>query len=79
MKDDWLELDDILAAGAACPMHGCGEINFTYHSANLDRLGLSSPLEFTCSRCGVEFTRDDDDLLFHSVRKEWLWAGHHSA
>ena len=79
MRDDWKEDADILAAGAACPMPGCGEISFTYHSANLDRLGLSSPLEFTCSRCGMNFAIFNEDLLFHSVRRDWLWAGNHSA
>jgi hypothetical protein len=79
MTDDWRDECDVLAAGAICPMPGCEEINFTYHSATLRRLGMAYPLEFKCSRCGMEFTTIDDDLLFHSVRREWLWAGNHSA
>ena len=79
MRDDWNDTADVLAAGAACPMPGCGEISFSYHSATLDRLGQNDPLEFKCSRCGFEFRTFDEDLLFHSVRREWLWAGNHSA
>lgn len=79
MTDDWNDNVDVLAAGAICPMRGCGEINFTYHSGNLHRLGVCYPLEFKCSRCGLDFATIDDDLLFHSIRRECLWAGNHSA
>jgi len=79
MKDDWKEDADVLAAGATCPMPGCGEINFTYHMATSDVRGVSDRLEFTCSRCGTEFEPIDEELLFHSVRREWLWAGNHAA
>jgi hypothetical protein len=79
MKDDWKEDAEVLAAGASCPAPECGEINFTYHTANRDRWSVSNPFEFKCSRCGTEFATFDENLLFHSVRREWLWAGNHSA
>jgi len=78
MKNDWKAEAGELAAGAVCPMPCCGEINFAYHS--LDRAVDGSDFwEFTCSRCGLEFITLDEDLLFHSVRREWLRAGNHSA
>jgi len=78
MKNDW-NADDVLAAGAVCPMPGCGEINFAYHMANPDGRSICDRLEFKCSRCGTDFITFDEDLLFHSIRREWLWAGSHSA
>jgi len=79
IKGDWKEDADVLAAGAACPTPGCGEINFTYHMPDRDGESVSDRLEFTCSRCGAEFAPFVEDLLFHSVRREWLWAGNHAA
>lgn len=79
MIDDWNLDADLLAAGAACPRSGCGEINFAYHAPKPDLQDDPDRFEFTCSRCGAEFITSDQDLLFHSVRREWLWAGHHFA
>jgi hypothetical protein len=79
MRDDWGHDVDVLAAGATCPVAGCGEINFTYHASSADGPSICGGLDFKCSRCGADFITFDDDLLFHSVRREWLWAGNHSA
>jgi len=39
----------------------------------------SEPWEFTCPRCGIDFTAPEDDLVFQSVPKEWLLAKIHAA
>lgn len=46
-----------------------------YRSA--DGLGRdhSEPWEFTCPRCGIDFTMPDDELIFQSVPNEWLFSG----
>jgi hypothetical protein len=79
VRDNWNDNSEVLAAGATCPIPGCGEINFAYHSSSPDEQSVYDGLEFKCSRCGVAFITFDEDLLFHSVRREWLWAGNHSA
>ena len=79
MRDDWNDDVDVLAAGAACPVLWCGEVNFAYHTCGPDGGSIYDGLEFKCSRCGAAFITFDEDLLFHSVRREWLWAGNHSA
>jgi hypothetical protein len=76
MKNDWSDDVDVLAAGAVCPMPSCAEVTFAYHSG---QPVMEEPIEFTCPRCGLQFRTFDEDLLFHSVRREWLWAGNHSA
>ena len=79
MKSEWRNIDEFFAAGASCPMPDCGEVNFTYHIENENAEGIPGLWEFTCSRCGIQFTTVEEDLLFHSVRRDWLWAGNHSA
>ncbi len=79
MKDDWKEDADLLAAGAVCPEAGCGEITFAYHDPHNEDEMRTDQFEFVCSRCGREFSILVEDLLFHSVRREWLWAGNHLA
>ena len=79
IKDDWKDDAAVLAARAACPTPGCGEINIVYQRPDRDGESLSDRLEFTCSRCGTEFSPFVEEVLFHSVRSEWLWAGDHPA
>jgi hypothetical protein len=79
MRNDWKDDADVLAAGATCPLPGCGELNFAYHTTGPDGRSIYNGLEFKCSRCGANFVTSDEDLLFHSIRREWLWAGNHSA
>jgi hypothetical protein len=69
----------MLAAGAVCPAPGCGEINFAYHFADQKHRIANEAWEFMCSECGLKFVTFEEDLLFHSVRRDWLWAGHHLA
>jgi len=73
MPDNWDEHDDI-AAGSSCPMPDCGVLAVAYRSADGVERDHSEPREFTCPRCGIDFTMPDDELIFQSVPKEWLLA-----
>jgi hypothetical protein len=79
MSNQWCDDSDWLAAGAVCPAPQCGEIAFAYHLASHNLQSTSEPWTFTCSRCGLDFALFEDDLIFHSVRREWVRSGHHSA
>lgn len=79
MTDKWTFTTGQFAAGSTCPTPTCSEINFAYHSADDEKERQRELWEFTCSRCGLEYVTFDEDLLFHSVRRGWLWAGNHSA
>ncbi len=35
--------------------------------------------EFTCPRCGLDFTVSEDELIFRSVPKDWLFTTVHFA
>ena len=73
MPDDWDEHDDI-AAGSSCPMADCGELAVAYRSTDGVERDDSEPWEFTCPRCGIDFTVPEDELIFQSVPKNWLLA-----
>jgi predicted RNA-binding Zn-ribbon protein involved in translation (DUF1610 family) len=74
MPDDWDEHDDI-AAGSSCPMPNCGELAVAYRSTDGVERDRSEPWEFTCPRCGIDFTVPEDELIFQSVPSKWLLAG----
>ena len=74
MLDDWDEHDDI-AAGSSCPMPNCGELAVAYRSTDGVERDRSEPWEFTCPRCGIDFTVPEDELIFQSVPSKWLLAG----
>jgi len=74
MPGDWDESDDVVA-GSICPVPDCGALAVAYRPP--DRTGRDNArpwCEFTCSRCGTEFTVPEDELVFQSVPKEWLLA-----
>jgi len=79
MKNDWNEDEDLLTAGAICPMPGCGAVNLTYCYEDENQRSAIELCEFTCSRCGVDFIAAEHDLLFHSVPRQWFLAGSYSA
>lgn len=79
MTEEWNEDNEVLAAGTSCPMAGCGELTVTFRTADKNESNPQEGWEFTCPRCGVEFLALEEDLLFRSIPKEWLWAGIHSA
>ena len=75
MLDEWDERDEVVAAGSICPVADCGALVICYRPS--DRTGRDNPkswCEFTCPRCGIDFTVPEDELIFQSVPKEWLLA-----
>ena len=75
MLDDWDESVDVVAAGSICPLPDCGAVVISYRpSDRAGRIKAGSWCEFTCSRCGIDFTVPEEELIFQSVPKEWLLA-----
>ena len=79
MPCDREESDDLMAAGASCPMPDCGALTLAYRSSGNGERDNTEPWEFACPRCGIEFTVAECDLLFQSVPKDWLLAKVHGA
>ena len=79
MPDDWDEHDDVVAAGASCPVPDCGALAIAYRSMEDVGRDHSEPWEFTCPRCGTDFTVPEDELILQSVPKERLVARVHVA
>jgi hypothetical protein len=74
MPDDWDEQDDVVAAGASCPVPDCGALAVAYRSTEGVGNDHSKPWEFTCPRCGIDFSVPEDELILQPVPKEWLVA-----
>ena len=75
MLDNWDEPNEVVAAGSICPIPDCGALVVSYRP--IDRTGhdnAKSRCEFSCTRCGTDFTVLEDELLFQSVPKDWLLA-----
>jgi hypothetical protein len=75
MLDGLDERDEVVAAGSIRPVPNCSALVVAYSQP--DRAGRDNPrpwCEFTCPRCGTEFTVPEDELIFQSVPKEWLLA-----
>jgi hypothetical protein len=75
MLDDWNERDEVVAAGSICPVPDCGALAVSYRPP--DRTGRDNDkswCEFTCPRCGIDFTVPKDELIFQLVPKVWLLA-----
>jgi hypothetical protein len=75
MRDDWEELTAEVAAGAICPMPGCGAIGIAFRPKYSVRSGHVGSWEFTCPRCQIDFMASEQQFVFQSVPKEWLLAG----
>ena len=81
MLDDWNDhYDDdnrgeVVAAASICPIPDCGALVISYRpSERTERDHAQLWCEFTCTRCGTDFTAPEDELIFQSVPKEWLLA-----
>jgi hypothetical protein len=75
MLDGLDECDEVVAAASICPVPDCGALVISYRPP--DRAGRNNSkswCEFTCSRCGIDFTVREDELIFQSVPKLWLLA-----
>lgn len=79
MLQDREEREDIVAAASTCPIPGCSSLVIEYRAAESVRPGHPEDWEFTCPRCGVEFTVAQGELIFQSVPKRWLSASIHAA
>jgi hypothetical protein len=71
--------DDIVAAASSCPVPDCSSLVIDYRPADSVRHDHPEDWEFTCSRCGMEFTVTQGELIFQSVPKQWLSANIHVA
>jgi len=76
MLREWKQEVDLRATGAICPMPKCGALVVTYEPADSRNAitGAAATREFVCSECGNEFSATQDDLLFQSVPRDWLFA-----
>lgn len=73
----WKEDVDIRAAGATCPMPGCGALAISYEasdSLNEYRRAVTANWDFVCSECGTEFMAPKGDLLFRAIPRDWLFS-----
>lgn len=75
MLHEWDESDDEVVAGATCPMSDCGALVLAYRPTDGRGRVKAAPWEFTCPRCGIDFTASEDRLIFQSVPKDWLCEG----
>jgi hypothetical protein len=72
--NDSMQRDDIVAAVSKCPAPDCSVLVIEYKSAGSVRPDHPEDWGFTCSRCGLEFTAVEGELIFQSVPKQWLSA-----
>jgi hypothetical protein len=74
MPHDCEQCDDAVTAASSCPVPDCSSLVIEYRAADGGRSGHPEDWEFTCSRCGTEFTVAQGELIFQSVPKQWLLA-----
>jgi hypothetical protein len=79
MSHDFEYGDDVLAAASCCPVADCNSLVIEYRPADSVRFGHPEDWRFTCSRCGMEFTVVQGELIFQSVPKQWLSTYTHVA
>jgi len=73
MGDYRYDYDDEVASVSRCPIPECGALAVAFTPP--DRACDSAELrEFTCPRCGSDFSASDNQLIFQSVPKRWLLA-----
>jgi len=78
MPHEWERRDDIVAAASSCPVPDCSSLVVEYRAAGSVRPGHPEDWEFMCSRCGIEFTVAQGELIFQSVPKQWLSTNIHA-
>jgi len=74
MPRDWEQRDDTVVAASNCPVPDCNSLVLEYRTAGSIRRGRSEDWRFTCSRCGMELTVTQSELVFQCVPKQWLAA-----
>jgi hypothetical protein len=60
-------------------MPDCGALAVAFRSTEGVGGDHSEPWEFTCQRCGIDFTVPEDELILQPLPKEWLFARIHAA
>jgi hypothetical protein len=65
------EINDVVVAASICP--DCGTLAFAYRSTDLKRSDREH-WQFICSQCDIDFAMPENELVFQSMRKEWLLA-----
>ena len=79
MLDNWDERDEVVAAASICPIPDCSALVVAYRPpVRAERDNARPWCEFSCPRCGTDFTVPEDELIFQSVPKEWLRARFHA-
>jgi hypothetical protein len=63
-----------VAAASSCPALDCGSLVLDYRPTDSLELGHPQDWEFTCSRCGTEFTVPRGELIFQSIPRRWFSA-----
>jgi len=66
---------EVIAACALCPNEDCGALVVAHRWEG----EKSEVWDFVCSRCGVEFSRREEELIFQLVPLEKLSACRHYA
>jgi hypothetical protein len=79
MPDDRDDHDNVVVAGAICPMPDCAALVVAYRPSERAVLGRLEACEFTCPLCEIDFIVAEDELIFQSVPKGWLLASVHAA
>ena len=69
MVCDVEEEDEVIAACALCPNEDCGSLVISYRAADIRS---ADAWDFVCSRCGVEFSVPEKQLILQSVALEML-------
>ena len=73
---DWEQRQDTVAAASSCPV--CSALVVGYRTNDHPRTDRPEDWGFVCICCGIEFTVAQEDLMFHSVPKQWLSADTHA-
>ena len=79
MADDGEQREGVIAGCTSCPILDCGALTLAYRSIGNGERDNTEPWEFTCPRCGFEFTAAGRDLIFRFVPKDWFLAEIHAA
>ena len=79
LMHDWELRDDIVAGASSCPVPNCASLVIAYRAAGSVRSGHPEDWNFTCARCGTEFTLVRGELIFQSEPKQWLSENTHFA
>jgi len=75
--NQWKQDVELQAAGAICPMPGCGALAICYEAANsLNEhcRTFTANWDFVCSECGTEFMAPKNDLVFQAIPRDWLFS-----